>query len=43
MDRLYDLLIKDNKEDINNFLMENGKDPKVICPIQFIDKNEKEK
>lgn len=37
MGKLLDLLIKNNKEDINNFIMENGKDPKVICPIQIVE------
>ena len=38
--KLFDLLIKNSKKDINNYLMENGKSPKLIRPIQF-DKKEK--
>ena len=36
--RLFELLILNYKEDINNYLMENGKSPKIISPIQIIKK-----
>lgn len=34
--KLFDLLISDNKEEINNFIIENGKSPKIISPIQIV-------
>lgn len=30
-----DLLREDDKEKIKNYVIENGKEPKVICPIMF--------
>lgn len=39
---LFELLILNCEEDINNFIMENGKSPKSISPIRIFDKDEEE-
>jgi hypothetical protein len=39
--KLFELLILNCKDSINNYLMEKGKSPKIISPIQ-IKKKEKE-
>lgn len=40
-----ELLRLNDQEKIKNFVVENGKEPKIICPIMFIkgDKNEEQK
>lgn len=41
----FELLCLNDSKQLTKFLMENGKGPKVICPIMFVDKeniNEKE-
>ena len=37
---LFELLCLNDSKELSKFMMENGKGPKVICPIMFIDKNE---
>lgn len=39
---LFNLLLKDNKDELKKFLLSNGKQPKPICPIRFIKNNKKE-
>lgn len=36
--KLIELLILNNKDSINSYLMEKGKSPKIISPIQIIKK-----
>ena len=40
---LYDILIENNEENLKNFLISKGKNPKPICPIQFINKEKENK
>ena len=36
----FELLCLNDSKQLKKFLMENGKGPKVICPIMFVDKTE---
>ena len=40
IDTFFELLCLNDSKQLNKFLMENGKGPKVICPIMFVDKKE---
>lgn len=39
----FELLCLNDSKQIKKFLMENGKGPKVICPIMFISKESEDK
>lgn len=41
-DTLYDVLLRNDEKEINDFLMRNGK-KKSYCPIQFKDKKIEER
>lgn len=37
---LFDILLRNNQEELQDFLLSKGKGPKPICPIIFINKGE---
>ena len=37
-----ELLRLNDQEKVKNFVVENGKEPKIICPIMFIKKGDSE-
>lgn len=39
----YNILVQNNEEEIREYLIKHGKNPKHICPIQFIIKKEEDK
>mgnify|MGYP003309472477 FL=1 len=40
IDQFFELLCLNDSKQLKKFMMENGKGPKVICPIMFVDKEE---
>ena len=38
INNFFELLCLNDSKQLSKFLMENGKGPKVICPIMFVDK-----
>lgn len=38
--KLMEILINNNEDELKEFLLLNGKNPKPICPIRFIKKEE---
>lgn len=38
----FKLLLKNDKRDLENFLLSKGKEPKPICPIMFVEENKNE-
>lgn len=38
---LFQILLRNNKEELKEFLISNGKGPKPICPIIFLNKGDK--
>ena len=36
--KLMEILINNNEDELKEFLLLNGKNPKAICPIRFIKK-----
>lgn len=43
IDTFFELLCLNDSKQLKKFMMENGKGPKVICPIMFVEKEEFEK
>ena len=43
IDTFFELLCLNDSKQIKKFMMENGKGPKTICPIMFVDKENFEK
>jgi len=43
IDTFFELLCQNDSQQINKCLLENGKGPKTICPIMFVDKENFEK
>lgn len=41
--KLFELLILNCREDITNFIMEQGKSPKPVVPFQKVEKEEENK
>lgn len=39
---LFKILVSEDNDTLEQFLLAEGKSPKVICPIQFIDLEKKE-
>lgn len=37
---VFELLIKNNPEEIHEFLISNGKEPKVVSPVRFFTNEE---
>lgn len=35
-----EILLKNNEEELKEFLLSKGKNPKPICPVQFIKNDE---
>ena len=38
----FKLLLKNDKIELENFLLSKGKEPKPICPIMFVKENKNE-
>lgn len=36
----YEILLDNNMEEINDYLLSEGKEPKPVCPIYFFPKEE---
>ena len=43
IDRFFELLCLNDSKELKKFMMENGKGPKVICPVMFVSTEEFEK
>lgn len=39
---LFKILVSEDNDTLEQFLLAEGKSPKVICPIQFIESKKKE-
>ena len=40
IDTFFKLLCLNDSKELRKFMMENGKGPKIICPIMFVNKEE---
>lgn len=40
--KLFELLLKNDKNELKKLILSEGKGPKPVCPIRFMNKEEKE-
>lgn len=41
--KFFELLLSNDETEIKKYLFSNGKEPKVICPVQFVKKDNEDK
>lgn len=43
MNNFFDILCKDDEEELSDYLLTKGKSPKSVCPIMFIKSEDQNK